>query len=115
MSRQELCLIETSFPCASAEYSYGSRECRLSRESRRSQPGAYRATTADTDYIENQCVATAAAEAGPSCQYERYEDQDIGYADIQVAAASAEEVNICSLENYILVYMFLSRELVDKV
>ena len=49
-------------------------------------------------------MATAAAEAGPSCQYERYEDQDIGYADIQVAAASAEEVNISSLENYIHVY-----------
>ena len=59
-------------------------------------------------------MATAAAEAGPSCQYERYEDQDIGYADIQVAAATAEEVNISSLENYIhtrlcTLYMFLSR------
>ena len=85
----ELCLIETEFPCASAEYDYASRECTLSRHSRRTQPGAYRATTRDVDYIENQCVK---AEAEDSCQYEVYENQDIGYADISVQTNSAAEV-----------------------
>ena len=61
----------------------------MSRESRRTQPGAYRATTGDIDYIENQCVVE---EVDTSCKYEVYEGQDIGYADIQVQAGSAKEV-----------------------
>ena len=32
---EELCLLETAFPCASAEYFQTDQECRLSRESRR--------------------------------------------------------------------------------
>ena len=32
---EELCLLETAFPCASAEYFQADQECRLSRESRR--------------------------------------------------------------------------------
>ena len=85
----ELCLIETEFPCASAEYDYTTRECTLSRHSRRTQPGAYRASTRDVDYIENQCVK---AEVEDSCKYEVYENQDIGYADISVQSNSAAEV-----------------------
>ena len=88
---EELCLIETEFPCASAEYDYGSAECRLSRHSRRSQPAAYRASTRDIDYIENQCVREEPR--SDSCNYESYEDQDIGYPDIQIQAATATEVS----------------------
>ena len=33
----ELCLLETSFPCASAEFLQEEQMCRLSRESRRSE------------------------------------------------------------------------------
>eukprot|EP00090_Calanus_glacialis_P030486 TRINITY_DN4919_c0_g1_i1.p1 TRINITY_DN4919_c0_g1~~TRINITY_DN4919_c0_g1_i1.p1 ORF type:complete len:724 (-),score=176.09 TRINITY_DN4919_c0_g1_i1:269-2440(-) len=87
-SCQEMCLQETEFQCRSAEYVYSSQECRLSRESRRSQPSSYRATTSDVDYLENQC----ARERRPSsCQYDEFESQDIGYADIQVTARNAEE------------------------
>jgi len=88
---QELCLIETEFPCASADYDYSTRECKLSRESRRTQPGAYRATTGDIDYIENQCVVE---EVDTGCKYEVYEGQDIGYADIKVQAGSAKECGL---------------------
>ena len=88
-SCQEMCLQETEFQCRSAEYVYSSQECRLSRESRRSQPSSYRATTSDVDYLENQC----ARERRPSsCQYDEFESQDIGYADIQVMTRNAEEV-----------------------
>ena len=87
---EELCLIETEFPCASAEYDYSSAECRLSRHSRRSQPAAYRATTRDIDYLENQCVSQLPR--SENCNYESYEDQDIGYPDIKIQAASATEV-----------------------
>ena len=87
---EELCLTETGFSCASAEYDYSSAECRLSSQSRRSQPAAYRATTQDIDYIENQCVKEEPRT--DSCQYESYEDQDIGFADIQIQTTSATEV-----------------------
>ena len=80
-----------------SRYDYSTRECKLSRESRRTQPGAYRATTGDIDYIENQCVRE---ETDSGCKYEVYEGQDIGYADIQVQAGSAKEV--ASLIPYIL-------------
>ena len=87
---QELCLTETEFSCASAEYDYTKAECRLSKQTRRSQPASYRATTQDIDYIENQCVREEAD--FESCKYESYEDQDIGYSDIKLRAGSAEEV-----------------------
>ena len=88
-SCQELCLQETEFQCMSAEYVYSSQECRLSRETRRSQPSSYRATTSDVDYLENQC---AKERRGGSCAYDPYPDQDIGYADIQVTARDSQEV-----------------------
>ena len=47
----------------------------------RSQPSSYRATTQDVDYLENQC----AREKRPgNCNYDEYEGQDLGFADIQM-------------------------------
>ena len=46
------------------------------------------------DYIENQCVKEPVKE---SCQYELYENQDIGYADIQVQTGSAAEVSFITM------------------
>ena len=99
---EELCLLETAFPCASAEYFQSDQECRLSRESRRqrncsvverllmffrSQPSSYRATTQDVDYLENQC----ARERRPgNCEYDEYSGQDLGFADIQMTTRSQE-------------------------
>lgn len=83
-SCEELCLQHTEFECMSAEYVYSSQECRLSRESRRTQPSSYKATTSDVDYLENQC-------AKERRQYDEYEGQDIGYADIQVTARNSKE------------------------
>jgi len=84
---EELCLLETAFPCASAEYFQSDQECRLSRESRRSQPSSYRATTQDVDYLENQC----AREKRPgNCEYDEYSGQDLGFADIQMTTRSQE-------------------------
>merc|ERR1719331_3417939 len=84
---EELCLLETAFPCASAEYFQTDQECRLSRESRRSQPSSYRATTQDVDYLENQC----AREKRPgNCEYDEYSGQDLGFADIQMTTRSQE-------------------------
>lgn len=39
---QELCLESSSLPCRSAEYLYNASVCRMSTETRRSQPSAYR-------------------------------------------------------------------------
>ena len=39
---QELCLRDTALPCRSAEYDYTTFVCRMSKETRRTQPAAYR-------------------------------------------------------------------------
>ena len=86
---QELCLLETEFTCLSAEYVYNRQECRLSRDSRRSQPASYRATTDKVDYLENQCAKERNI---GNCDYEEFPSQDLGYSDIQVTARNQTEV-----------------------
>ena len=39
---QELCLKTEDLPCRSAEYVYKTRTCRMSKETRRTQPASYR-------------------------------------------------------------------------
>ena len=96
---EELCLIETEFACASAEYFYSQLECRLSKDTRRTRPASFRAGTENVDYLENQCIRERLPE---SCQYEKYENQDIGYADLHLSARSSEEVSVSLLSSYII-------------
>jgi len=85
---QELCLAEKSLPCRSAEYDYKKFECHLSQETRRSQPAAYRATTEDIDYLENQC---ADEQTNGRCDYQEYPGQDLGFGDLQLTATDKDE------------------------
>ena len=39
---EELCLKAEDLPCRSAEYDYKTRTCRMSKETRRTQPASYR-------------------------------------------------------------------------
>jgi hypothetical protein len=41
--------------------------------------------------MENQCVESPIREG--ACEYSEYENQDIGYADLQIPAKTKEEVN----------------------
>lgn len=86
---QELCLEDKELPCRSAEYDYTTFICRMSRETRRSQPAAYRATTEDTDYLENQCAQSSDNQG--TCDYQEYEGHDLGFADLQITARSKED------------------------
>lgn len=52
----ELCLTDKRLPCRSADYWEFRKECRLSREDRRSQPGAFVQSLPEVDYIENTCI-----------------------------------------------------------
>jgi len=89
MECQELCLEDTILPCRSCEYDYSNKTCRLSQETRRTQPSAYRATTADVDYLENQCAENPIGQA--NCDYQEYENQDIGFPDLQITVANKDE------------------------
>lgn len=54
---QEMCLHESSFPCRSGEFDGRARECRLSSQDRRSQPGAFGpALGPHVHYFENLCL-----------------------------------------------------------
>jgi len=87
-SCQELCLLADSLTCRSAEYLRNASICRLSSETRRTQPAAYRASPEDVDYMENQCASVKRGEN--QCDYVEYENQDLGFADLQTRAESFE-------------------------
>ena len=53
-------------------------------------PFLFRATTADVDYLENQCAENPIGQA--TCDYQEYENQDIGFPDLQVTVANQAEV-----------------------
>ena len=59
------------------------------QETRRSQPAAYRATTEDIDYLENQC---ADEQTNSRCDYQEYPGQDLGFGDLQLTATDKDEV-----------------------
>jgi hypothetical protein len=42
------------------------------------------------DYLENQCAKSP--DASKSCDYLEYEDQDIGFADLQLSTPTKAEV-----------------------
>jgi len=86
---QELCLEADNLPCRSAEYDYTRKVCRLSKETRRTQPAAYRASIDDVDYLENQCADDPQGRA--TCDYQEYADQDLGFPDLQFPATTKEE------------------------
>lgn len=96
---EELCLLELEFTCASAEYFYDLAECRLSRQTRRSRPASFRAGTENVDYLENQCVRERLP---PTCRPDLYENQDFGYADIDISVNSAEEVKVSTVKYKLL-------------
>ena len=51
----------------------------------------FRATTSDVDYLENQC-AKEPEQRSQSCDYLEYENQDLGYADLQLSTPTKDEV-----------------------
>jgi len=61
---RELCLSARNFVCRSASYSSTTRTCKLSEETRRSQPASFRPAPRGTDYLENEC-----AELPANCEY----------------------------------------------
>ena len=52
------------------------------------------------DYLENQC-------AKERRQYDEYEGQDIGYADIQVTARNSKEVGHSDIDRYSVIILIL--------
>lgn len=90
---QELCLNEQEFRCRSAEYDYLTMQCRLSMLDRHSKPNAFRPTTSNVDYFENQCVSI-----GSQCDaFERFEDMDLGRAEIMRPANTSDQCQqICT-------------------
>ncbi|KAK8765498.1 hypothetical protein V5799_031894 [Amblyomma americanum] len=87
---QELCLHEASFPCRSGEFDARARECRLSSQDRRSQPGAFGpAQGPHVHYFENLCLP--ASSAGLSCDFELHKDVDLRRPDQVRSAFSADQ------------------------
>lgn len=84
---QEHCLNERQFKCRSGEYDQLLMQCRLSSVDRHLKPLLFRETTPNIDYFENQC-----SPMGSQCDaYDRYEDSDLGRAEIMRPANSSDD------------------------
>uniref|UniRef100_A0A6A7G4W5 EGF-like domain-containing protein 2 n=1 Tax=Hirondellea gigas TaxID=1518452 RepID=A0A6A7G4W5_9CRUS len=94
----ELCLTATDLRCRSAEYDDRDLQCRLSTEDRRSQPLSFQPVGQHIHYLENQCLEDATKRLlTVKCEYESFENQDLGSWDVEVAAKTQEEcTNACS-------------------
>uniref|UniRef100_T1IZB1 ZP domain-containing protein n=1 Tax=Strigamia maritima TaxID=126957 RepID=T1IZB1_STRMM len=78
---EDQCLLETSFECRSAEYVYSMGICKLSTETRRSRPEAFRYVGPDVDYLENQCASDPV-----QCEYTEFPAKFLPFADRFVSA-----------------------------
>ncbi|XP_077550490.1 uncharacterized protein LOC144163393 isoform X2 [Haemaphysalis longicornis] len=90
---QEMCLHESSFPCRSGEFDGRARECRLSSQDRRSQPGAFGPAQAPhVHYFENLCLPhSPSGSGGGSCDFELHKDVDLRRPDQVRSAFSADQ------------------------
>lgn len=52
----EKCSVEDSFVCRSARYDHTNGTCVLSRHDRRTAPEAFRRSSHQAEYLENQCI-----------------------------------------------------------
>lgn len=53
---EDFCLQEKQFICKSATYNYLLKTCKLFTQNQRSKPFSLKATNAEIDYLENQCL-----------------------------------------------------------
>ncbi|CAG7785191.1 unnamed protein product [Allacma fusca] len=97
----ELCLTDRRLPCRSADYWEGRKECRLSREDRRTQPGSFVKSLSGefVEYIENTCNGPVSANKGRKCEWEVQHGSEFSIGDF---ATKAEDLEECQkeCENY---------------
>ncbi|RWS25789.1 uncharacterized protein B4U80_03819 [Leptotrombidium deliense] len=98
---EEICL-RTS--CRSLTYEYPSKICKTFTESRRSKPAAFKPTSKEIDYIENECIKEL-----KTCQYRDYPETFFPFVDRLTHAFSLsdcqrqcneESTFICRTVNY---------------
>ncbi|GFQ84988.1 uncharacterized protein TNCT_653901, partial [Trichonephila clavata] len=93
---EKLCITEERFKCRSADYDEIQHTCRMSRETRRTKPNAFRvAPGSGRNYLENQCAPPPPA----SCRYETKSDVTLLTPDyLQFAATATDCMDQCDAE-----------------
>ncbi|KFM81370.1 hypothetical protein X975_13264, partial [Stegodyphus mimosarum] len=93
---EKLCITEERFRCRSADYDEIQHICRMSRETRRTKPNAFRvAPGSGRNYLENQCAPPPPA----SCRYETKQDATLLTPDhLQFAASATDCMDQCDAE-----------------
>uniref|UniRef100_T1JZ38 Apple domain-containing protein n=1 Tax=Tetranychus urticae TaxID=32264 RepID=T1JZ38_TETUR len=109
---QDHCLAESTFVCRSATFDYSRKICKLFKETQRSRPSAFKATSEEIDYLENHCVKEPS-----SCQYKDFTDTFSGNIDRVTHAFSltdcqrqcdTERLFPCRALNYGLFLLWIS-------
>ncbi|CAG7828367.1 unnamed protein product [Allacma fusca] len=97
----ELCLTDRRLPCRSADYWEGRKECRLSREDRRTQPGSFVKSLSGefVEYIENTCTGPVSSNKGRKCEWEVQHGYEFSIGDFIAKADNLEECQK-ACENY---------------
>ncbi|KAL7645704.1 UNVERIFIED_CONTAM: hypothetical protein RMT77_002581 [Armadillidium vulgare] len=88
MKCAELCLKERGLQCKSVEFNEVTKQCRLSRQDRRTQPLSFKPAAKDIHYIENQCNEVKELS---HCEYEEFKGQDLGQADMMMSPMTITE------------------------
>ncbi|XP_063218616.1 uncharacterized protein LOC134528880 [Bacillus rossius redtenbacheri] len=70
------CLAETRIVCRSATYYPRERVCKLSADTRRTQPESFKRSISDADYMENECAPQLA-----NCEYADSAGRFLPYTD----------------------------------
>ncbi|KAG8197083.1 hypothetical protein JTE90_004349 [Oedothorax gibbosus] len=93
---EKLCITEERFKCRSADYDEVQHTCRMSRETRRTKPNAFRLDPGSgRNYLENQCAPPPPA----SCRYETKSDVTLLTPDyLQFAASATDCMDQCDAE-----------------
>ncbi|XP_059489112.1 uncharacterized protein LOC132204551 isoform X2 [Neocloeon triangulifer] len=79
---QDECLRSSNVICRSATYYSRERICKISADTRRTQPEYFKKATADIDYMENECAPQPA-----NCEYSDFPGRFMPYSDRYVARA----------------------------
>ncbi|CAB3367593.1 Hypothetical predicted protein [Cloeon dipterum] len=79
---QDECLRSSNVICRSATYYSRERICKISADTRRTQPDYFKKATPDVDYMENECAPQPA-----NCEYSDFPGRFLPFSDRFVARA----------------------------
>ncbi|XP_022244636.1 uncharacterized protein LOC106461854, partial [Limulus polyphemus] len=92
----EACVTEQGFTCRSAQYNHATKYCVLSKYDRRTAAEAFRSSSGQVDYLENQCV-----QEPRQCHFHLQKDRTIihSHAHVDQSATTRDQCKQSCLQH----------------